>query len=281
MNGVTLLSKSWKLKFKDLLNAAKKEILISSPFINDAGVDFLLNSSSKNCMITILTNLSSDNILKNTTNPSAIAKIFNGFKDVRISSLRNLHAKIYIADNTKAIITSANLTNGGIFANFEYGVFFENQDIVQLIKGDLERYFFLGNLIGKEFLDQILKEVEILNVIEKEGRDITKLDTLLNSQAERIDEGLLINRVRGRTINSIFSETILYLLEKHDNGLPTNELNRCIRETHPDICDDTIDREINGQRFGKKWKHLVRGAQQSLKRQGKIILNKDIWSVKK
>ena len=225
MKEVRLLSKPWNLDFKNLLNGAKKEVLISSPFINNAGIDFLLDSGDKNCAVTILTNLSSSNILKNVTDPGAVAKVFDGFRDVRVSSLGNLHAKIYIADNTGAIITSANLTNGGIFNNFEYGSFFENEDIVQLIKNDLKKYFSLGNLIDKEFLDQISKEAEKVDIIKKgKDEDVIKFNKMLDSQFERINEKLLRNRVKRKTINNIFSETILYLLEKH-GGLPTRRLN--------------------------------------------------------
>lgn len=51
--------------------------------------------------------------------------------------------------------------------------------------------------------------------------------------------------------NEIFSNTILYLLKKR-NGLSTYEMHPRIQEIHPDICDDSIDRVINGQHFGKK-----------------------------
>lgn len=35
------------------------------------------------------------------------------------------------------------------------------------------------------------------------------------------------------------------------------------------ITNDSLD--LNGQYFGKKWKHKVRNAQQTLKAQGKIV----------
>ena len=39
-----------------------------------------------------------------------------------VRNYQNLHAKIYLFDNKKALITSANLTNNGLYHNFEYGV---------------------------------------------------------------------------------------------------------------------------------------------------------------
>jgi hypothetical protein len=46
---------------------------------------------------------------------------------------------------------------------------------------------------------------------------------------------------------------------------------------HPDLCDDKLDRVIGGVNFGKKWKHLVRSAQQALKREGCIALDGSKW----
>jgi hypothetical protein len=46
---------------------------------------------------------------------------------------------------------------------------------------------------------------------------------------------------------------------------------------HPDICDDRIDRVIDGVNFGKKWKHHVRTAEQALKRAHKIEFDGERW----
>lgn len=89
----------------------------------------------------------------------------------------------------------------------------------------------------------------------------------------------LKNRIKeSKTINGIFSDTILYLLKKKC-PLNTKEINPLIQSIHPDICDDSIDRVIKGQHFGKKWKHLVRSAQQSLKNKDLIVLKNNKWSL--
>ncbi len=266
-----LLAKNWASDFRNFLSGARKEIIISSPFINKVGVDFLLNSGNKNCTVTILANLSCSNIVRGITDPNSMVDIFKKFKNVKVSSVENLHAKIYITDNTKAIVTSANLTSGGIYNNLEYGVLFSDTETVELIQGDLRKYFSLGNIFDRNFLSEILEMTErIEQIIEKD-----------DGKHSALNELLMKNRVKGgKTVNGIFSDTILYLLDKHE-GLSTDSLNKHIRRAHPDICDDTIDRIINGQHFGKKWKHLVRGAQQNLKKQGKISLKENIWKINK
>ncbi len=104
-----------------------------------------------------------------------------------------------------------------------------------------------------------------------------ELDKLLKAREENIETEILKNRIKGgKTINSIFADTILYILKKK-GPLSTEEMHPLIQALHPDICDDSIDRVINGQHFGKKWKHLVRNAQQFLKRKGLIYLKNGKW----
>ncbi|MFQ6007779.1 MAG: hypothetical protein ACE5K8_02400, partial [Candidatus Zixiibacteriota bacterium] len=60
-------------------------------------------------------------------------------------------------------------------------------------------------------------------------------------------------RAAGRAPHAIFAEAILYLLRI--GPATTEELHAKIQAIHPDLCDDSIDRVIDGRHFGKKWKH--------------------------
>jgi hypothetical protein len=62
--------------------------------------------------------------------------------------------------------------------------------------------------------------------------------------------------------------------------MPTAELHPLIQRIHPDLCDDSVDRVIDGKHFGKKWKHAVRTAQQHLKKIGKVELRQNILYIK-
>lgn len=59
--------------------------------------------------------------------------------------------------------------------------------------------------------------------------------------------------------------------------LRTEELHPLIQLLHPDLCDDSVDRVIDGVHFDKKWKHCVRNAQQYLKRNGEIQFDGSRW----
>jgi len=133
-----------------LLQEASREILIASPFINVEGVKLIEKKIEKKneMQIFILTNLSAQNIISNVTQPKAILKLCEGFKTASISSLHRLHAKIYVIDGRVSFITSANLTQGGLKENYEYGVVIKDEEMTRQIKSDLIAYRQLANQIS-------------------------------------------------------------------------------------------------------------------------------------
>jgi len=272
----------WKNEFIETIAQTKKELLISSPFINVKGIKILSNAvqARHSIEVTLITNLTTKNIINEFTEPKALLELYKQFAQVKVSSLGRLHAKVYLIDDRMGIITSANLTSGGLTSNFEYGVLIKDKNMIFDIQEDMLKYFALGNIFDKDILPKIYNESEKLHDIKRKTDNYiqgTKLARLLKKSSEILDVELLKNRIKeGKTINAIFSDTILYILKKK-GPLATKELNPLIQSIHPDICDDSIDRVINGQHFGKKWKHLVRNAQQSLKKIGLIDLMGGKW----
>lgn len=274
----------WKNEFIDAISETRKELFISSPFINLEGVKILLDAIQikSSIEISLVTNLTIQNIVNKITEPSALLEFYKQFSRVKISSLGRLHAKVYLIDDKIGIITSANLTSGGLINNFEYGVLIDDKSVISDIKEDMLKYYSLGNIFDKDLLEKIKEESNKINKIINKTQGViknTNLAQLLRKSTDSLNFELLKNRIKeGKTINAIFSDTILFLLKKK-NALSTAEIHPLIQTMHPDICDDSIDRVIDGQHFGKKWKHLVRNAQQSLKKNQLIKLVNGKWQL--
>lgn len=274
----------WQNEFIETISKTENELFISSPSVNLKGVKILIDSikEKSKVKITLLTNLTPQNIINESIDPRAFLELYKHFAEINISSLSRLHAKVYLIDKKIGIITSANLTSGGLIHNFEYGVLIDNQNTVLNIKEDMSNYYSLGNILDEEVLKKISDKAKQLSKINKKRNvylENSTIGKLLKEELDTIEFELLKNRIKeGRTINAIFSDTILYLLKKKGE-LRTDELHPLIQAIHPDICDDSIDRVINGQHFGKKWKHLVRNAQQSLNKNGLIRLQENKWQI--
>ena len=53
-----------------------------------------------------------------------------------IKNYQSLHSKIYIFDDSNAVITSGNLTYGGLINNYEYGVLIKDENDVKNVLSD-------------------------------------------------------------------------------------------------------------------------------------------------
>ena len=277
MEPFELISSPVEAGFISVIREAQNELFISSPYVKEYGIRTILNNARTN-NVRVLTSLDWKNITGLGFDINALLLLWNKF-NVTVSSLGNLHAKVYVADNRVAFVTSANLTRGGLKENYEYGVMVRDKQIVSAMLEDMARYFSLGNIFDKTAIDDISIEVEEIINIRKEweqSAEAKRWRKVLKEKEEALQTKVLTNRTRGKTINAVFAETIEYLL-KNRGPLSTTDLHPLIQHIHPDICDDTIDRVIHSQHFGKRWKHLVRNAQLTLKLQGKIELQGMKW----
>jgi hypothetical protein len=262
-----LLKSPFEKEFRAAIRQVQRELVVSSPYINDAGTAVLFDSidNASKKYVHVLTNLSARNIVDNVTQPSALLKFYDTFQETTITSLPKLHAKVYIVDETAAIITSANLTYGGLH-NFEYGILTDDTDTIKSIKQDILDYSSLGNVFDKVFLTNIEKASRNIAKIKikREKRQSSELEKLLSETEEKIEFNLLENSIKGVSRNQIFVKTITYLLSKFGH-LKLNAIYEFVKEIHPVLCnDDVIFRAFGskhyGKKFGIKWQHDVRSA---------------------
>ena len=278
-----LLRSPWASHFDALLAEASSSLVLCAPFIGRGPCKRVqartAELASPAFQLTVLTDLSRDNILSGVTDVFALADVAKAWPTVAIRFLPSLHAKVYIADNRRAIVTSGNLTDSGLFRNFEYGVLFTDADEVQTITRDVLEYGALGSPIDKG-------QLEVLCTVVGELREMRQaaertLNTRIHREFDRrlleVDDEILRVRAAGRSAHAIFADTILHLLKKRP--MTTVEINQAIQRIHSDLCDDSIDRVIDGQHFGKKWKHGVRTAQVFLRRKGDIHLENKLWEL--
>ena len=276
------LQRGWKTNLYDVFQSVENELTVSSPYISDIGAKFLLDNVSKgfreNGVLRFVTDLSPINIWQGSTNPNSFKLLFNSVNSIHVFHLPRLHAKVYVSDDKKAIVTSGNLTAGGLYNNFEYGVFIDSIDTVSTIKNDLIDYGNLGakiNLLEIETYCALSDEIRQLYK-KREKSSKKEIDIVFKRAVGNANDELIKIRLAEGALHTVFAKTIYYLLG--NNGpLTTVTLHDLIEQIHPDLCDNTVDRIIDGKRFGKKWKHAVRTAQQQLKRKELVTIENGIW----
>ena len=274
----------WADTFDEFARSIRCRAIVVSPYITKQPLTRLAQALSEKSdpKITLLTNLSTDSILHGPLDARSIAEFYKDFPATNVRHLPGLHAKAYVADNHTAIITSGNLTSNSLHQNYEYGIQIHDSQMVQSIARDLADYGELGSKVTLDDLDYLAGALESLE--EKHENALNSAQAIarreFEKQLESAHESLRNLRAQpGETANAIFARTILYILKKGPTA--TRDIHPVIRSIHPDLCDDHIDRIINGVHFGREWKHRVRGAQVDLRRKGLIELAEGRWRLVK
>ncbi len=272
----------WSETFENFVRSVHDCAIIVSPFITAHPLQKIasLLDAGNRPRVSLLTNLAVDSLLQGAVDGKAIAEFCRDIPTATIRHLPGLHAKAYVADEHTAIITSGNLTSGSLYRNYEYGIQISDPVLVRRIALDLREYGSLGASVSLDEMDRIADVAATLRDKHSRKLDSARMNLKqeFENQLESVRESLMQLRGKpGESTNAIFGRTILYLLKS--NPLTTREMHPLIQDIHPDLCDDQIDRVINGIQFGKEWKHRVRGAQVDLRRKGLIELVNEHWQL--
>jgi len=219
---IDLIPSPWEKAFDRLLSEAHESLLISSPYIGKEACRKLGTSGDaawrQTVRVSILTDLSRDTILSGATDVTAISKLCEEFLQLEVIFLPSIHAKVYICDERAAIVTSANMTGGGLVRNYEYGVKLRDTKLVRRIRRDIAAYGRLGTRVGKaklRFIGEMCKDLRKMRA--KAERTVKRrLQMEFDRRLFDFDTELIRVRAAGRAPHAIFADTILYLLKLTD-----------------------------------------------------------------
>jgi type II restriction enzyme len=137
--------------FLDLVRESKEQLL-ASPFVKANVAQMILDNKPAKAKISFLTNYKLTNFYRNSSDLTAL-KCFIENK-IKVRNYPTLHAKTYIFDSERAIITSANLTLGGLQNNYECGVLLHDFNTVSRLRAD-----FLQIFEDKEKVSTVTEEI--------------------------------------------------------------------------------------------------------------------------
>ncbi len=280
---MTSIRSPWLPTFDQFAGSIRESAIIAAPYITRHPVERLagkLRSRRASVQLNVLTNLHSDSLIDGSLDIGALAWLCEQIPGTTVRHLRNLHAKAYVADGHTAIVTSANLTNGGLRRNKELGVAITDPDGVKDIAEDLREYGNLGVLVPADALaelDTMTRQAQATKTTVDRSvpsSAVAAHDAIRNDINERLvtlrTAGEEFNTDPNASITAQFCDAIKYVL-RQNGPMSTRDMNPLIKDLKPELCDDEVDRIINGVTFGRKWKHQVRNAQVQLRRDGTIV----------
>ena len=118
-----LVDGGWGERFADALDADNSELRIICPFIKSRALERLLSHNPSE--VQVITRFNLTDFAEGVSDVEALRKLLDSGANVR--GVKNLHAKLYIFGESRAIITSCNLTEAALTWNHELGVIVEDR----------------------------------------------------------------------------------------------------------------------------------------------------------
>jgi hypothetical protein len=144
-----LVDSGWGEKFADALRADSSKLRIICPFIKSRALEKLLSHNPSE--VQVITRFNLADFAAGVSDVKALRKLLDYQAQVR--GVRNLHAKLYIFGESRAIITSCNLTEAALDRNHELGVIVEDRATI----AECLAYFDdLWNRAGNDLLPEYL-----------------------------------------------------------------------------------------------------------------------------
>ena len=229
--------------------------------------------------LTVLTRIRADAIASEVLDITALLHLAEASETARIVALPNLHAKVFVADASSAIVTSGNLTRAGLDTNLECGVLLRESPVVAAVRDRMRSFARLGSEVGRGTLADLLPLEKKLRSAYAQSEEAVEPEASrqLASLLHQAKPRLVGTQVGNRSANAVFAEAIRFVLARGPRT--TAELGPEVKQLLPDLCDDDEVLVINGESYGKKWKHRLRNAQQQLKRQGVVAYDPEtkLW----
>ena len=114
---IELLPSPFAPKLHEFIDSLESSCLICSPYITAGPVRRLVNVIEEKHIedaitVKVVTDISAGNLVSGSTDVNALILMMERIRKVEIVYLPRIHAKIYISDESSAIIGSANFTDG-------------------------------------------------------------------------------------------------------------------------------------------------------------------------
>ena len=130
---VTTPTRDWLAKHA---RACAVRMLVGSPYVNDAIIE-LTDMVAKDVPRTLVTRTDLRDFAVGSSSLDTLCALAK--EGVTVCSLSGLHAKMYVFDESAALVTSANATVSGMWRNLECGLGTEDERIVKQLARSLLR----------------------------------------------------------------------------------------------------------------------------------------------
>ena len=123
---IRLVDARWGRELTSAIRADPREVRIVCPFIKEGALRHLLSHRLGD--VQVITRFNLADIADGASDVKALRMLLDAGASIR--GVRNLHAKLYLFGTSRAIITSANLTEAALTRNQEFGVVADDAAVI-------------------------------------------------------------------------------------------------------------------------------------------------------
>ena len=215
------IERGWHRALGELVEQAESSLLVAAPFISGGGsrgfVDRLSARVRSAGRLHVLTDLNPAHVCDGSLEPSAIASLVDAVPNATLWHIPRLHAKVYVGDESRAIVTSGNLTAGAFYRNVEYGIDIRDPPLVRAILDHFEVFQATGATVSRERLGAyVAAAAHLREIFDRQQRTANSADTKALREAIREAEDDLVRlRLAGGAMRTVFGKSIGYLLRRN------------------------------------------------------------------
>lgn len=188
-----------------MITATRENFTFTSPFIKVPAINVIMEYRKHNFTINGVTSFRLRNFERGVSDLEAI-QLLRSQGEVLLKNVANIHSKVYIFDSSAAVISSANLTPGGLEGNIELGILVRDSILIKELRDNIEKLLF-NTERSFDITDEIILESQ--NIL----RTIPQVPQKVERELEGIEQNLF--RVEDSSEDKIFQSGASTIL----NGL--------------------------------------------------------------
>jgi hypothetical protein len=157
-NDFHLVDRGWSVVLDDALKLGHSKLRVVCPFIKKPVAERLMKYENMQ-HIQVITRFNLSDFCDGVSDTAALRFLLE--RGAQIRGVRNLHAKLYLFGENRAVVTSANLTEAALLRNHEFGFVADNTGIVACCSEYFDNLWLkAGNNLAIMQLDEWDKKLE-------------------------------------------------------------------------------------------------------------------------
>jgi hypothetical protein len=131
-----LIQTPWLNYFCEFVKSTKNELLVVAPFFSLEIINKILEYAGEGVELRFLLGAKLRGIAAGVSDYDALIRLheISFQRNIIVRNIPNLHGKVMISDQTKAIISSSNLTRKGLQKNIEFGIELDGNSALELYR---------------------------------------------------------------------------------------------------------------------------------------------------